>query len=262
MLELILACAVIIPISVVMAMVGRGGGNFYVPALLILGFSVYQAATSAQLVLVLTAAAALIIFQKNRTVDWKLALVIDPPTDIMAFVGGFYAHSLGSTNTKILLVALLLLSGFLMLRRPVGHREFTGRGPGYWHRKYGEYEYTVNLWVAIPITAVTGLMAGIVGISGGSFKIPLMVLACGVPMRIAIGTSSAMVAATALMGFLGHAIGGDFDPYLAIPLGAAAVAGGLLGGRFSLKADPGKLRSLFACSTLLAALLVALGILM
>lgn len=259
MIELILAFSVVIPIALLMAMLGRGGGNFYVPALLLLGFSVYQAATSAQLILVFTAASALLIFHKHRTVDWKLALVIDPPTDIMAFVGGLYAHNVASTTTKLLLVGLLLISGLLMLRRPVS---YTGREKGrigYWHRQYGDYEYTVNLWLAIPITAATGLVAGMVGISGGSFKIPLLVLACGVPMRIAVGTSSAMVAATALMGFLGHAIGGDFDPNLAIPLAAAAVIGGILGGRFSLKTDPGKLRLLFACSTILAAILVLLG---
>ena len=37
-------------------------------------------------------------------------------------------------------------------------------------------------------------------IPGGSFKIPLMVLVCSVPMRIAVGKSSAMVAAARVTG--------------------------------------------------------------
>jgi len=80
-----------------------------------------------------------------------------------------------------------------------------------------------------------------------------MVLACGVPMRIAIGTSSAMVAATALMGFLGHAARGDFNPAWMIPLAVAAVMGGLLGAKFSIKTRPEKLKQIFVYTTLAAA---------
>ena len=131
---------------------------------------------------------------------------------------------------------------------------------GFWHRKFGENSYVVNLWAAIPITALTGLVAGMVGISGGSFKIPLMVLLCGVPIRIAIGTSSAMVAATALMGFLGHTASGDFNPYWAVPLMIIAVLGGLLGGKLSLKTKPDNLKRIFAYTTLIAAVFMFVNV--
>ena len=96
-----------------------------------------------------------------------------------------------------------------------------------------------------------------VGISGGSFKIPLMVLVCGVPMRVAVGTSSAMVAATALMGLAGHSAAGDFNAGWAIPTSVAAVAGGLLGSAFALKTKPVHLKKLFAYTTLAAAVFMA-----
>ena len=141
-----------------------------------------------------------------------------------------------------------------MLRPAKESRLEAGKRFGYWRRRFGEHEYVVNLWLAIPITAAAGLVAGMVGISDGSFKVPLMVLACGVPMHIAVGTSSAMVAATALMGFLGHTVAGDLNPNLAVPLLAmVAVAGGLLGGRFSLKTKPGTLKKIFTYTTLAAA---------
>jgi hypothetical protein len=41
---------------------------------------------------------------------------------------------------------------------------------GFRRREFGEEKYTVNLWLALPITAVTGLVAGAVGLSGGSFN--------------------------------------------------------------------------------------------
>ncbi|MCD6335453.1 MAG: sulfite exporter TauE/SafE family protein [Candidatus Latescibacteria bacterium] len=253
MIRIVLAAVVILGIAVVMAMTGRGGGNFYVPVLAATGVPMHQAATTGQFILAATAIAALLVFQKHKTVDWKLALVIDPPTDVMAFIGGYYAHIFSGLTLKFIFAGLLVLSSFFMLR-PIKERiGGNGKRFGFWRRQYGNYEYAVNLWLAIPITAATGLVSGMVGVSGGSFKIPLMVLACGVPMRIAVGTSSAMVAATALMGFFGHTIRGDFNPVGAIPLAVVAVLGGLLGGKFSIKTKPERLKRIFAYTTLAAA---------
>jgi len=248
-----LGAILVFVIAVVMAMVGRGGGNFYVPSLVLVGSSMHQAATTGQLILVCTALAALLVYGTKGVVDWKLALVIDPPTDVMALVGGYFAHRLPGDSLKLVFAGLLVLAGFLMLRPATQATAGSKSGFGFWRRRFGGYDYAVNLWLAIPITAATGLVAGMVGISGGSFKIPLMVLACGVPMRIAIGTSSAMVAATALMGFIGHSAAGDLNVSWALPAAVVATVGGLVGGAISLRTDPARLKKLFAYTTLLAA---------
>ena len=85
--------------------------------------------------------------------------------------------------------------------------------------------------------------------------VPLMVLACGVPMHTAVGTASTLIAATAFMGFTGHAIQGDFNPSWAIPLAIITVVGGILGGKLSLKTKPKHLKKLFAYTNWLAAFL-------
>jgi len=243
----------ILVISVTMAMTGRGGGNFYVPALIACGATMHQAATTSQGILFATAVAASLVFQRRRTIDWKLALVIDPPTDVMALIGGYYAHYLPGDVLKLVFAGLLVVAAFLMLRSTKERHLSAEKRFGFWRRQFGEYEYVVNLWLTLPITAATGLVAGMVGVSGGSFKVPLMVLACGVPMRVAVGTSSAMVAATALMGFIGHSAAGDLNASWAIPASAVAVVGGIVGGMFSLKIDPKNLKSIFAYTTLVAA---------
>ncbi|MFW6139617.1 MAG: sulfite exporter TauE/SafE family protein [Spirochaetota bacterium] len=256
---ILIAAVLILTISSLMTMTGRGGGNFYVPILIALGLPVHQAATTAQLILVASASAAMLIFQKHRSVDWKLALVIDPPTDLMAFLGGYYAHIFEETLLKVIFAGLLVVSAFFMLYPIKEHPPLQKKKPGFWPREYRGYHYVVNLWVALPITAATGLIAGMVGISGGSFKVPLMVLACGVPMRVAVGTSSVMVAVTAFTGFIGHTAGGDFNPYCAVPLAAAAVAGGLIGGKFSLKTKSRNLKRIFAFTTIAAAIFMGLN---
>jgi len=251
--HLVIALVAILIISALMSLTGRGGGNFYVPVLLACGLPMLQAATTGQCILFSTAVAATLVFQKSRTVDWKLALLIDPPTDAMALIGGYYAHLLPGSALKYVFAALLVFAGFLMLRPVKEHPGKRERRFGFWRRKFKGDEYVVNLWLTMPITAATGLVAGMVGISGGSFKIPLMVLACGVPMRVAVGTSSAMVAATAFMGLLGHSAAGDFNLAWAIPMSLTAIIGGLLGGAFSLKTSPIRLKKIFALTTLAAA---------
>lgn len=249
----------IFAIAVLMTMTGRGGGNFYVLVLVAAGQAMHQAAASAQFILMLTAFAGMLIFQKNKLVDWKLALVIDPPTDIMAFLGGYFSSYASGLSMKLLLAGLLAIAGFLMLidvkERPIHVRKRFG----YWHRNFQGQDYVVNLWLTIPIAALAGLAAGAVGISCGSFKVPLMVLLCGVPMGIAVGTSSAMIAVTAVMGLIGHATQGHFEPRWAVPLACVAVVGGLLGGKFALRTHPAKLKKLFAYSTFAASLFMGIN---
>jgi len=257
--NMLIVIIVIFIIAVLMTMTGRGGGNFYVLALVAVGYSIHQAATTGQFILMLTAIAGMLVFHKHKLVDWKLALVIDPPTDIMAFVGGYFSDYASGISLKFVLAGLLVFAGFFMLLRVKDKPILRQKRFGYWHRKYGNYEYVVNLWLAIPITAAVGLAAGAVGISGGSFKVPLMVLLCGVPMRIAVGTSSAMVAATALMGFVGHTANGHFDPHGAIPIACVAVLGGIIGGKFAMKTNPKKLKMVFAYTTFAAAIFMVIN---
>ena len=252
--QALIAALMVLGISVLMTMTGRGGGNFYVPILLICGLPMLQAATTSQFILLVTSLTATLLFAKNRRIDWKLALVIDPPTDMTALVGGYYAHLVPVTMLKVIFSVLLVLAGIFMLR-PVKERTISkARRLGYWYRKFGNDEYTVNLWLTIPITAAAGVVAGMTGISCGAFKVPLMALVCGVPMQVAVGTSAAMVAATALMGLVGHAAAGDFTMAWAGPVGAAAVVGGIAGARVSLKTKADTLKKVFAYTTFAAAL--------
>jgi len=259
MIRIFVASVIIPAVAILMAMTGRGGGNFYVPLLVAVGAPMLEAATSAQLILVAAALAATLVFHKRRTIDWKLVLVIDPPTDVMAFVGGFYANRFAGLSLKFIFAGLLTLASFFMLRPVKERNESDKKRFGFWERSFEEHHYVVNLWLTLPITALVGFVAGMVGISGGSFKVPLMVLACGVPMRIAVGSSSAMVAVTALCGFSGHALAGDLNLNWAFPVAALGAVGGLIGGKISVKTNQERLKRIFAYTTLAAAAFMALN---
>lgn len=251
---------IILLIAVSMAMVGKGGGNFYILAMITAGISMHHAATTSQLIMMTTAGISMIIFNKNKKVDWKLALIIDPATDIMAFIGGYLAGGFEGYILKLMFAfSLIVVTAFMFV--PVKNKSIEDADRlGFWKRKFGNNNYVVNLWLTIPVAAIVGFFAGAIGISGGSFKIPLMVLAGGVPIDIAVGTSSAMVAVTALMGFIGHGLQGNINLALAIPLVITAVVGGLIGSKCAVKSKPANLKIIFSIINIAAAIFMIINI--
>jgi uncharacterized membrane protein YfcA len=258
-LKLAVVALVVLALALVMTMTGRGGGNFYVLTFVLAGAPMHEAATTGQFVLCATALAALFVFQKHKTVLVPLALFMGGMTATTAFAGGYFAYLFTGVTLKIVFSLLLVLAGILMLL-PIKERTTKpDRGGGCWGLKTVDSVYYINLRVTVPAVLVTGFCAGMVGVSGGSFLVPLMVLGCRVPMRLAVGTASIMVAATAFSGFLGHAVHGTFNPAWALPIAAVAVIGGILGGKLALKTRSAYLKTLFAFTTLAAAMLMMMN---
>ncbi len=247
-------------ISTVFSMIGMGGGILYVPILLFAGFSFKQAPAISLIFIMATSVSALFTFQRNRKVDWKLAMVIDPPTDVMAFVGGYFSAWMPESALRICLAVVLMIAGTLMFRnrsrRPEG--VIPEEGWWLWHRSFNGVTYTVNLPLVLTATALIGILSGMLGIAGGIIKLPIMVLLCGVPMDIAVATSTVMVAVTALSGLAGHAVSGRVAWSTGLVLAIAAVSGGLLGSRISLSMNKVRLKQIFGLVVWLIAVRIAI----
>lgn len=228
--QTLLLAAIFFAVSTFFSMIGMGGGILYVPILLFAGFTFEQAPAISLLLISATSIAALSTFWRNRKVDWKLALVIDPPTDIMAFAGGYFSSLIPEPVLRSILVGILMVAGTLMLVNKASKQAHTFDQDRWWlwHRNFHGTSYTVNLPLVLTATALIGVLSGMLGITGGIIKLPLMVLLCGVPMDIAVATSTVMVAVTALSGLAGHAMNGQVDWRTGLVLAIAAVAGGLL----------------------------------
>jgi uncharacterized membrane protein YfcA len=252
----VLVVLIIFALSVVMIMSGRGGGNFYVAALVLLGTPMHTASTTSQFILLASALSGALIFGKAKTLSWRLALFFGALNASMAFVGGLTAHLFSGATLKVALSILLFIAGVAMLLPEKGGFKTADPRRGFWNLEEGGYTYVIDLKVAIPLTLATGFFSGMVGISGGSFLMPLMVVGCGVPVRVAVGTATAMLAATALAGFAGNALHGGFSPALAIPAALSAVVGGILGGRIALKTKPKSLKTISGILTIVAAILM------
>ncbi len=220
----------------------------------------HEAATTGQFILFAASVAAMIIYHKHKSVSWMLAIFAGTFTALSALGGGYFSHLFSGFSLKLIFAAMLLVAGMVMLFPVSEKRDITHtKHSGIIHFKSRGEIYRLNLWIAVPITIVTGFGSGMVGVSGGSFMVPLMVLACGVPMHVAVGTASTLIAATAFMGFTGHAIQGDFNPAWAVPLAFVTIIGGIIGGQCALKSRPRFLKKLFAFTNWLAALFMVIN---
>lgn len=260
MTNLIIVGLLILVVAVAMTMVGKGGGNFYVVILAIANIPMHEAATTGQFILFSASLAALLIFQKNRSVSWTLAVLIGTFTALSALAGGYFSHLFNGFSLKMIFAVMLLIAGMVMLIPVSEDKNVTkNKYVGIINIQSRGELYSINLLVVVPVTVLTGLFSGMVGVSGGSFLVPLMVMACRVPMHTAVGTASTLIAATAFLGFTGHALQGDFNPSWAVPLASITIIGGILGGKFALKTKPKHLKKLFAYTNWLAALFMVIN---
>ena len=261
MIELLVIVLVFI-VALSMTLVGKGGGNFYVVILLFAAIPMHEASTTAQFILFCASFAGMIIFGRNKAVVWELAIPVGALVALSAFAGGYLSYLFPEVTLKMIFALLLIVTGFVMLV-PSTLYESEAQKDHFSHITLvtDMGKLFLNLKIVVPVTLLTGLFSGMIGVSGGSFLVPMLVLACGLPMRTSVTTATPIVATSALMGFSGHLTQGHFNPFVALPLAVMTVIGGLLGGRFALNSQPKHLKQFFAITNMIAALLIILNLL-
>jgi uncharacterized membrane protein YfcA len=102
----------------------------------------------------------------------------------------------------------------------------------------------------------TGALSGFFGIGGGFLIVPGLILATGMPVVNAIGSSLVSVSAFGATAALNYAVSGLVDWWLAVVFLAGGVLGGLAGGRaaHNLGNRRGALNVIFAGITAAVAL--------
>ena len=230
-MQLIITVCIIFAISLVFSMFGKGGGEFYLPAIIsILGTPFYSAAgTSVFLILLQSISMTLVYHLRNRLIDWKLAFSLVVTIASMSFLGGFFSYDISAVLLKVIFAVILFASAYFMLREKkvlVQKRRF-----GVWHREFGDTSYDINLLLVLPPVAVISLVVGMIGISGGGLIVPIVILLGGVPLRVAMGTNTFLIFASSSMSFLGHVLRGGVEWNLSLILGLSVISGSQIGSR-------------------------------
>lgn len=79
------------------------------------------------------------------------------------------------------------------------------------------------------IGLVSGITSGLFGVGGGLVMVPAMVYFLTMDIKLAIGTSLAVIIPTAATGVFKHAHLGNVDWKVALSLAPTAICGGYLG---------------------------------
>ena len=253
-----LLALIILLIASIMTMSGRGGGNFYIVAIVLAGFNINIAATTGQFILVLSSLFATIFFGKNKMISWKMVIFIGIMTTASAFLGGFFSETFNEKLLKLIFSLFVTLAALLMLKPFKNGRKITSKCVV--HISCNNQTFEIDLLLVAPVVLVTGFISGMVGISGGSFLVPLMVLFIRIPIHLAVGTSTTLVMLTASAGFLGHLSSGHFNMELAIPLAIGGIIGSIIGSKITFQLKAGSLKLIFATTSIIAAIIMIFSI--
>lgn len=221
------------------SMAGFGGGSSYLAVLVFAGLP-YQSVPPLALVcnLIVTGCA---VWSFNRMGHFRLMNVL--PFVIFsipaAYLGG--RISIGKELFSLLLgFSLLAVSVRLMI-----------------FGKDRDCEAPVSrkrIWAAgLPAGAALGFLSGLVGIGGGIFLSPLLLLARWAGAKEAASSAAFFIFVNSWAGLSGHLHKGGGGFALLIPLGLAVFAGGQLGSRLGACRIPGLSLARITAALVLAA---------
>ena len=207
-------------VGLVLGLVGGGGSILAVPLLVYaVGLAPpHMAIGTSALAVSVSAFASLLSHWRAGTVKWPCAATFTAAGVLGTIAGSSLAKAIDGEGLLVLFGLLMLGVGAAMLRR----RNETGdpdiRLSGATARRL--------LPLLLGIGFGVGLLSGFFGIGGGFLIVPGLMLATGMPLNFAIGTSLVAVTGFGAATAASYALSGLVDWHVA----GVFIAGGLIGG--------------------------------
>jgi uncharacterized membrane protein YfcA len=223
-----LLIAAIFSISLVLTMVGLGGGLIFSPLFIILGFAKSEAASASLFLNLIAAASAAYTYSRKKMVDFSLAIPLIISSSLAAPIGSYLNMRIDVKPFLMILAIVLAVAGVRMLISAPGEVEAAAVGP------------SKKIIGGIGIGAVIGVMAGLLGIGGGVFIVPLLIYVMKTPTKIAAASSTFIVCFSSLTGFMGYASMERINWLFILPAAVASFVGGQAGARIMSSRLKGK----------------------
>jgi uncharacterized protein len=217
--------------GVLSGLFGVGGGIVMTPGLqVLLGAPPIVALATPLPVIFPTALTGAFTYGRAGALDRRAALWMAGPGIVGAVLGSLLTDVV-DVNLLLLVTAALLayqaasiLRGRRLSARPAARRA------------------TPSILAAIGLIA--GLISGLLGIGGGLIMVPILAGILGMPLKLVLGTSLAVIAALVLPGTIVHTALGHIDWALFVVVAIGAIPGARLGARIALEAHERTLRLL------------------
>ena len=225
----------IFAVAILYSSVGHGGASGYLAVMALLAVSPTVTRPTALVLNLFVASIAFIQFYRAKHFDWKIFLPFAAASVPMAFVGGMI--QLPTVVYKTILGVVLMLAAIRLALNLKSENE--PKAP--------------RIWSALMIGTILGLVSGLVGIGGGIFLTPILLLMNWTETKKAAGVSALFILVNSISGLLGN-----YAQVLQLPQTvwfwiSAAVIGGIIGSTFgSRRFNSRTLRRVLAVGLLLA----------
>jgi len=235
-------------IGVALGLIGSGGSILTVPVLVYLMAVEPVLATAYSLFIVgFTSGIGSITYFKKGLVDLKTAVIFGIPSIIAvyftrAFIVPAIPDEVFSISDFVVTKSVLMMVLFAILMIAASNSMIKKDKKA---AAIASEPQVFNYPVILLEGAVVGILTGLVGAGGGFLIIPALVILSKLPMKKAVGTSLAIIAAKSLIGFFGESSDTLIDwKFLAI-ITSFAVVGIFIGAALSKKIDGAKLKPAF-----------------
>ncbi|MDK2463475.1 MAG: sulfite exporter TauE/SafE family protein [Candidatus Korarchaeota archaeon] len=245
-LRVLLAAIGGLGIGAVSAMTGTGGGTLLVPLYtLVLGMDMKSAVATSLMTMPLTALSSILVYRE--IIDYKLGLALEATTTVGAYLGAKAVTSIPEGTLRMAFAVVLGFVAFNMLRKRESSDADGGLRRG-----------CSRLLAAMGVSFLAGAFSGMLGIGGGTIKVPILVLVCGTGAKTAVATSMFMISITSTVGATTHYLEGRGHPLIALITATGLVVGARAGANKALRLRGTTVRRIFAAFLMLVALRIAL----
>jgi uncharacterized membrane protein YfcA len=204
-------------VAVLYSSVGHGGASGYLAVMAFFAIAPGVTRPTALVLNVFVASIGAFLFHRAGFFSGRLFLPFAAASIPAAFIGGMIV--LPTTAYKVVLGIVLILAAVRLAWKFVSDREV--KSP--------------PIWLSLFIGAVIGLLSGLVGVGGGIFLTPILVLMNWSEPKQAAGVSAMFILVNSIAGLAGnYAQVAVLPSNVGIWIGAA-VAGGVIGSTLGAK---------------------------
>lgn len=261
----LLAPALGLVVGLVLALTGAGGAILAVPLLVFgLGLPLAQAAPVSLITVALAAGLGAWLAWRRRMLRYRAAAAMAAAGLLMAPVGQWLAQRLPERPLLLVFAAVLALAAArtlqqarMQLRGEVAARQ--GSVPCRRNPATGRLHWTSPCALALAATgAVAGFLSGLLGVGGGFVLVPALLLLTDLSMEAVVATSMGVIALVSSGAAALAALHGQVAWWAALPFGAGAVVGQVLGRAWARHLAGPRLQQGFGGVSLLVAIGMAM----
>jgi uncharacterized membrane protein YfcA len=267
-------------VGVLSGMFGVGGGFLTTPLLIFYGIPPPVAVASAATQITGASVAGVAVHLRRGGADLRMAAVMTVGGLFGSIAGAFVFRALQASGQIDLVIGLLYVVllgwiGSLMLRDamvalgyigkhaeaagPTTHTRWLSSLPMRW--KFSASGLYISPIAPLVLGVGTGILTVLLGVGGGFIIVPAMIYLLGMPARVVVGTSLAMIlAVTAATTFIHSVTTHAVDIVLAGLLLIGGVFGAQYGALLATRLKPDLLRLALAVLILLVALRMFIGL--